>query len=489
MTKLISLGSFNDIQLGVHLSEGGHSFGSDVPQNLLPFISRMRNNWVYALGHTLFKENFTKHSLKRAKIRQCLVKQCTLDLTAATSSDWSSSKLKDCKLSSSNFQFSIFKNCRFWRTLFSNSSFYDCDLRQTKLLNSEIIGCSFTNSNFSNSRIFNLKISSSSLEDSIFNGSILRNINLSNTNIEYCDLTNCYKREIKMSLWQFPYVYGITTEDIQNESVLISSPDKSGKISWADLFDLIPSLIQYFEENNSYFPCANLLLISNHKDFKSYLNKAFKYNLLNFNPRELFHFCKLAKYSSQYSSYELSELYNLILRKSSSHEDTLFYPMYDGRFKSLLLKEAQSNAISLGIKFCRIEPKTNQLECIKAILDALNVTSQLLNFDVTFDSFTVSKNSPEKLTIENLTININPHKKKERNTIAYVSLLVTITLGIPTFINNLKELDLPHVEYEKLDECSAKVRKLIHIDDIVIERNGKNCINYEDNRISNIYSA
>lgn len=346
-TGLISLANFSNDgnSNGTSLSNLFSSVGF---RDLTPFLVNVKNDWSPAVGSHFKEEKFNNFSLKRAKALNCKFDQCDFTYAAGNGSDWSGSEFMSCNFDDTNMQYANFSNCKFTATdkttptgLFS-SGFYGATFRGIHLSRANVKGCSFTNADFSNAIIDDLTISSCTFEGASFNGATLLNIDLSSVNVEYCDFSNAIMNEVTLPFWQFPYVFGIKPNDIRAGKVKISAPGK-GIIAWEELLELIPSLVKYYQDRFNYFPCANLLLLSEHQEFSEYINDALKNNILYLNVRELKYLSKLLVNSQQYSQSEMSELY-LLMQKASLNGNEYQknnWCLHEGDIRKLLLREGK----------------------------------------------------------------------------------------------------------------------------------------------------
>lgn len=275
-------------------------------------------NWCPPSESYFSKETFNRTSLKRAKILSCKFENVAFKRVSGVGSYWENCQFIGCSFENNGFEKADFTGAvfdektkiqggAFSYTYFDKAKFLGCTLEATSLM-----GCSFSNSVFDR-----CKITSCCMNNATFDQAKLSHINLANTNIEYVDFSGAILEEVKVSLAQFPFLFGIKSEQIQNKSILISTRHpkySSGVLHWNDLVEIVPSIIKYHASNNNFFPQANLMFMSGFLDgldriIESGISACFRDGRVN----DLIYLAKLAGFSGIYSKQRLHYIYDRIM--------------------------------------------------------------------------------------------------------------------------------------------------------------------------------
>lgn len=394
--------------------------------------NHIKNNWVVN-GITFQNENYERFSLKRANITNCTFINCNFKRVASTGSSWYCTTFIDCNFEDANFQFSDFSNSSFKSQISNNNDLHNnpiigagftgCNFSNATMEKMLICGSNYSNAIFTNAKIMECKIESCTLEGASFKYAYLKNIELRNINIEYCDFSYANLDNVTLALMQFPYVFGITSDHIKQNKVKISTNDKARFpdriLPWDELCAIIPSMINYYNSNQEYFPVSNLYFASKLEEkFREFLELGIRFNLANDKYRELKFFCKLANYSELYTDAQLRGLYNLIqkLHYSQKKNETLMhsFKLHEGEIREFLLNKIQYGKFALQMSFKVIDENIlNEFDALSLILKSLSNFLIGMNTNVHWNEIKFSKNPLTYASINLMLKNADASKEEE----------------------------------------------------------------------------
>ena len=472
--------------------------------DIFKHVKNFQSDWAPSIGCEFYDEDFKQHALRRVRAHQCTFTLCDFTGSAANGSDWTGSKFRSCTFDNTNLQFVDFSSCHFETatgqlpTHLLSSNCYGATFAKSMIKDIIINGTTFSNTDFTQATLCDVQVKNSSFEAAKFHYATLTNVNFSNANIEYCDFSNATKNNVTLSLMKFPYVFGVEPAEIESGQIIIQSYfEESGSLKWNQLFELLPQMIRYFQSKSSYFPCANLLLLSNDPRFRNYLNFAMKQNIIHLDVRELKYLARLAHNSKQFSQSELADLYYLIVQahKSGGEHQQNNWVLHEGEFRKYLLKDDPNQSILFGFTFEGTATTVSQLHCINSITKAVTAAFAIVGVELTCDEVTFSKNSPTKVhfkncridNIENLIINstddndtAQQSKKKDRTiALTIISLVMTTMLQLPTTLKNMRDLEISPTQKSELKECGSILGQSVIIKTMYINEGTDNCLGYD----------
>lgn len=318
----IPLPGISDSGSDKELIAGSSGLEQSFWSSLARHSARIKNDWRPAIGAEFKSADFCGFSIKRVEADRCVFTNSDFTRAAGSGSMWRHCRFIDCDFSQANFQNSIFdgaliKKCKVAGTGFTGASF-----KETTFEGINIEGCTFSYADFSGANFKETAISATTFEDAYFAGTKLTGMDLSETNIEYVDLSDAKLDRVRVSLQQFPFIFGAGPKLIESGRLLVSTeaPEFSDRaLSWDALLSLIPPLVHYYAINDNWFPVANLLFLSGEPErARRVISLGIRGSLLAGRYAELKHLCKLARQSGGYEEYELRELYASIVSIQAS---------------------------------------------------------------------------------------------------------------------------------------------------------------------------
>jgi uncharacterized protein YjbI with pentapeptide repeats len=448
--------------------------------------TEMHNDWRPAIGASFKDYSFQGFAMKRAIAKKCSFYNCNFNRVAGTGSHWSNSKFINCNLSETNFDFSNFQNSNF---IYDETPLKEAHYKGPGLVGASFSGASFKGSilqnvyargtslsrtDFSEAELIDCHIQSCTLEGANFRNAKITNLSFDRINIEYCDFTDTRFSNVSIALMQFPYVFGINEKTIRSGNLAIQTNDtrnfSDGILPWNDLLEFIPNLVDYYLNNQNYFPVCNLYLASNRKEeFINYLNQGIRLAMMQREFRTIKFLCKLARKSEFFNAAELSELYALINSIYIESFDDEFaahsYHIHEGEIRYELLSPDTKESLKLEIMF---SPKSNHsaLESINECLNTLFSVYESLGLLVSWNNITISHNSPYKSTVNIIVVykdenNKKPQKEPKTSFINVMQVIFTGMSAAALWFNTLSTIEKqPVLEAQQKIERSFKIHSL-----------------------------
>ncbi|MFD2235507.1 pentapeptide repeat-containing protein [Phaeospirillum tilakii] len=364
---------------------------------------KFQGDWRPSIGSTISNESFERKSIKRAHAQNCIFDKVNFSRAAGNGSIWTGSEFNDCKFDRSNFLYSNFSSVVFGKNVvFDGANFSGSLFNGASFDGSSLIGSSFTECNFCDARIHDSRVESCTFEDSKFPDAKLTNLDLANTNIEYVDFIQAELKNIRVSLAQFAYVFGISSQQIEDEKVIVSTSNKDFPdryLPWKDLLSLIPVIIIHYRESGEEFPYANLMFMSGYLDELKYtINSGILSCLATSRFRDVKYLSKLARISNVYNRDELHNLYDMITfsRGKRGEQEAYLYSRYEGDFRKYLLSIDSDVGIDVSIRIGVVDNSIENL--LSWLLDRLERGCSLQGILLRWDRLESTITSPGYLS-------------------------------------------------------------------------------------------
>ena len=132
------------------------------------------------------------------------------------------------------------------KSSFLGTSFYHTSFRHSEWSKINIEGATFGNADFSNSKICDCSFQSTTLLGVSFKDSEISNVNFHDNNVEFCDFTGATLKNVKFSLYQFPFIFGVNIQQLRSGDVKICILNNSEELKTVK-----------FEQLNSLFADYN----------------------------------------------------------------------------------------------------------------------------------------------------------------------------------------------------------------------------------------
>lgn len=118
-----------------------------------------------------------------------------------------------------------------------------------------------------------------------------------------------------------------------------------------------------------------------------------------------------------------------------------------------------------------------------------------LNIKINFDDINISKNSPQKVKIENLTITINVNEpnqgsesKKSSNKLVLITSIVAIAFQLTGTFKNLTDLGFSEEQEKDVIECGVRFQKQVSVTDLYLNNGTDTCLNFKENSTNTVQS-
>lgn len=398
--------------------------------------------------NTTVTQNFTRKSIKRAKITGSNFINCNFSGVAAAGSQIINSKFLRCDFTGASFQ-----NCRFSKVEFgelskiqganfSHSLFVECKFDDISIIESTLYDCYFENCMLSKS-----VIRTSTFENSTLRGCSIFGIDLAHTNLEYIRFDSVRLQNVILPPYQVPYIIGaLETLSLTENQVYIYSDN--GNIPLDDYRREYNNLAAYFYSKKQYFPLANLLLaIGSDLVAFDYIRQGLVEACDYFDFRMIKYYCKLAC-ASRFTPNQLKQLFNLVMDLSYKNTwdiATLHsYMLNIGEIKELLLNNSESDQrVDFLIK-TNID-KDSVIE-INTLYNQINSILKSYGSESHTDAIELRHNSPYELYITCID--------SLHNILLIISAMYSIfTIGNKgiEFLKNYEDLVQTHKQNKLLD--------------------------------------
>lgn len=352
-------------------------------------------------SYTTVTRDFTRKSMKRAKIIGSNFTKCNFSGVAAAGSQVVDSKFSQCDFTGASFQ-----NCQFCRvefselsiingSNFSHSVFIECKFVNISIIESTLYDCYFENCLFIDSII-----RTSTTENSTLRSCSIHNIDLSHVNLEFIRFDNIGLHNVTLPPYQVPYIIGAPGFLLHTDDLVYIYSD-NGKVSLEDYRNEYNNLAAYYFAQRQYFPLANLLLaLGDNLAAFNYIRQGIAESCDNFDFRMIKYYCKLAC-ASRFTPSQLKILFNLVTDLSYKNTwdiSTLHsYMLNIGEIKELLLNNSECEQRVDFIIKTNID-KDSQNE-INALYNQINSLLKSFGSENHIDSIELRHNSPYELYI------------------------------------------------------------------------------------------
>jgi len=408
------------------------------------------------LGLTFDSLDFSRQSFHRTEADLCKFTNCSFVNVAATGNKWRNCEFENCDFSESNFDMvdftkSTFRNCSLpadhhlnvinsasagddiaplKRTASKNhangASFSSCIFRSCTLIEMEIRGTSLTHCDFTDAELINCTIDSCTLEGAIFKKAKINDLLLQDLNVEYSDFSNATLKNVVFSLFQFPYIFGISLKQIREGDIKIgtySGNSARNFIPWKTLESkLIPQLKSYFREAREHFPVLNLLLMEHQhrlfleqsklkkgpehalavfenysQDVLRLFDEAVNNALYSHDYRKIKYLCKLGSHYNALPANLYKTFVESIENRAIQSNDPFIlnqYKIHEGEIRSYMLRQSVFD-IKIELEFI---PLT--LDSVNAIQTTFDQFIPSLGYTYSYELNGLTQNSPIKLFLK-----------------------------------------------------------------------------------------
>lgn len=230
--------------------------------------------------------------------------------SAWTDSNFFKVNLINCNLNSVNLQMCVFDNCTFKdiEYIYSaslNHGYY----KNVTFDNIEFKNCVFADAIFINCKFINCKFKSSSFDGTKFILCEFQNLIARNLNMDFSQYRDCRFYNSEISLFQCAYTIGLlqALNNDENNNVFAFQ----GKNLVSELFykEYIDYLTVYLNEQQEYFPIANIELFKGNTDYgKTLIEIGIKNSIQDQKYRLAVHYCELINYYNCFNSVEKRNL-------------------------------------------------------------------------------------------------------------------------------------------------------------------------------------
>ena len=416
--------------------------------SVLPDLGVYNGVLFQQFNNTTVTQDFTRKSIKRAKITGSNFIKSNFSGVAAAGSQIFDSKFSQCDFTGASFQ-----NCRFNRVEFCNLSkikganfshslFIECRFDDISIIESTLYDCYFENCLFLNSRI-----QTSTFENSTLRNCDIHSIDLAHTNIEYTRFDNVELYNVILPPYQVPYIIGAPGILLLTKNQVYIYSD-NGNVTLDNYCKEYNNLAAYYFARKQYFPLANLLLaLGNRLLAFDYIRQGIIEACDYFDFRMIKFYCKLAC-ASGFTPVQLKNLFNLVTDLSYRNTwdiSTLHsYMLNIGEIKELLLNNSESDQrVDFVIK---TNIDKDNIDEINALYNQINSILKSYGSEIHTDSIELRHNSPYELYIT--CIDALP------NILLIISTMYSVfTVGSKgiDFLKKLEDLIQTHKENKLLD--------------------------------------
>lgn len=327
--------------------------------------------------------DFTDLRIRNGKYVSCIFKGNSFLNAGAAETKFTNSELISCNITGANMQFCDFsgsiirdntpKTYTIANTNFNQSSFFNTHLELVFIENTSV-----SQSQFLGTTIYDSHFSHATLQDNIFRNNEIIKTTFIGCNMEYSEFINVKFEDSVLPFHQIPYIFGgLQSLKENSDSVTMSSSMHQAPVVTVKQYcNLLPTFIQYYSEQNEYFPLANIsLFLGNKNAALKYIHDGLKEYIRINDFRKLKALCKLISRHGEFDQHELSEFYFNILNYYKSvplnPADQYQFGIYIDEIKSILFgaRYEEKSQIELILK-TNIDPNNiNRLTDLLEIIE------------------------------------------------------------------------------------------------------------------------
>lgn len=431
----------------------------DVRAIITKHCGRAMNDWRPAVHAHYANENYSGFSLKRADARGCIFVDCNFESVAANGSAWRDCTFERCNLSQGIFQNGIFDGSTFQVPTVIGAGFSGASFKGTTFTGGLVRGAAFSYCDFTGANFSELDIAWATFEGATFDDADLGAIDFSDTNLEYADLRYAKMAGVRISLQQFPFIFGTRSDLIESGAICISTEDNSypdRRLPWDAVRELIPVLIEYYRRGHNWFPQANLCLLSNQEDVALRLiEEGIRECISGKRYVELKQLCKLLAISNLFEAAELRSTYiNLASMQAETNGDDRAYALHDGEIRSYLMPMPLAGRVVVSFTLAN---DAGSVDALSEVLPVLDSALRSVGLRLSWSRLESHVNSPNNVIIvigEDNLVYASPPPAAEHGAYAKVMLMLTAlgTLfgGLSWYDGTTKRDPQPNI---KVPEC------------------------------------
>ncbi len=374
-------------------------------QNLQQKLSDhdVQNGAVFQIANGAeISHDYSRNSLKRINAHDCCFNRSIFRAVAAVGSRFSNVHFQNCNFSASNFQYCHFDNVFFEENSFatganfSHSIFIECCFTQIDVKECTFFDCQFHGCTFSSSAIHSI-----TLENSLFSHCSILELDLAHLNLEYTQIDEVTMQDVTLPPYQVAYIIGGPLYLFATKDTIFVYTD-SGKIPIAEYKKLVDDLLIYYQQQNEFFPMANLMLgLNEYETALTYIQDGIREAFDYFDFRMVKHYCKLAISCSYFSHTQLKFLYDLITdlsyKKEMGIKELHSYFINIGEIRELLLNTSDNKE---RVEFIiKTDIDKDDLEGVNELYNRISQTLKNCCSTEHVDSVELRHNSPYELLI------------------------------------------------------------------------------------------
>ena len=399
----------------IHLEKASEQEYDDAVRFIETYDQKVRNNnnlFNQSIGITLKGQEYKGFSMKRSHIKKSTIEECKFIKCALTGSTFTDCMFRNCEFDHSNMQVINFAGTKFKSDMNiknSGNSFDYSDFSNSVLYKMQMHASYFSNCLFENALIDSCSFEYCSFEDANFNGATLRNISMTDLNIEYANLYGATFENVCIPLMQLPYTFGGLQYYFEQQGLNMENHknNTTRRLSKDNYRGLLERLSIYYERQNEFFPLTNICLLNGKKEeFKQLIEQGIQYAFVHKSIRDVKHLVSLAKHSGWYTTLDLHNLFYQIadfITKYHHAESAFAYKTnrYIGELRDLLLSyPIYGQPDKAEVRF--VINNTNSEEITELTREILvHISTELLkqNISANFTNIIINKNSPLEIIL------------------------------------------------------------------------------------------
>lgn len=424
----------------------------------------------YQAINTKFTQNFENQRFRNAHFLNCEFSGCNFNSTGLAEAHFNNCLLKDCNISNSNLQYCDFSMKSKLCGSKDDSVIYSCNLSHSMfsdmtLQNIHFNSVTISQACFINSKLHSVNFEASTLQDNLFRDIEMDGVSLAGCNIEYSEFRNVTMKNVILPFHQIVYAYGLLDcLSLENESISVASVSSGMKVSAKEYLNLLPELLNYYNEMNEYFPEINILLFLKKYDLANEkINAAIK-DYIRFNDfRKIKGICKLIADHDYFDKHYMAQLYFKLVeyynRIHMSEYEQYQYSLNINEIKNIL------TGVQKNIPSAHLVLKTNiSADQITQLGELHYIVEQCMTENgLSTDDYTIEiRHNSDPLSIWLIISNINVHAL-----IGAVGMLLSALTGNFQYIESSLSVlanvcTIGAFLMQILDKKNAKNESIIH---------------------------
>ncbi len=220
----------------------------------------------------------------------------------------------NCDIQNANFRYADFSNCKFQDTCITNSSLEDIEFSNNELRNCMFHGCSWSGSYIKDCLISDLNSKFCNFDGSVLSNITIVNTNFLNTGFNYVEFNNVTIDNVVFPLIDFFHTFnGLTLLYKNSKKIFFEFTNSNQKMSGEECLEDLEVFLVYFYSKNDYFATANICIYMG-KQEDAYYNivNGLKNGLEKKDFKLILNLCKLASYNCFFSKKQLQDFYKLL---------------------------------------------------------------------------------------------------------------------------------------------------------------------------------